>query len=1374
MSGNNPMRKAQIKKDRLFNKLKELNKRYTGDTNVPLSGLGSHEIIVTIENSGYNLSNFSDGITLSKLVENRENIPTLTEISGILSVKQTIHQSSAEIFKIQTHERGNVIISSDSIPENGETELVTQHYHVNDKTEQIFGGDTTFTGNIDISKNNIHVKDISAIDISCSDISATNLYVRGNLIVKGESSKSITIINSTNLDISDNMITLNSGIGDSIDNITTGIIMRRSAQDSSSAFIGWVEDGDYFALGLTDISGSNIERDGGFITEYGTLWVGDISGHDISANNLFITGDVTGNLTGDVTGNASTATKLATARTIGDVSFNGSANIDLPGVNAAGTQNTSGNAATATLASTVTVTHSAATTNFPVVFNDESNALLDDTGTFTYQPSTGTLKATKLTDGTASITSGAVSGVSIISASGNITTSGGIITGSTITDGTLSSSSGTVTGAVALTASGKVQGGSISDGTATLTGGKLTALTEINNGSALTIKGDVTIQDGENDLNIASHDGSNGLQLAGTLVKSSAAELNTLYNVTAGTVTGSKALVVDSIKNIGSLGTVTATTFSGALSGNANTATILETARTIGGVSFNGSVNINLPGVNANQTNASYSWAGNAGTATKLASATTIGGVSFDGSAAIVPQTVTIADEEDTNANRVICFADSNGNKQIKSDGDLTYNPSTGTLTATKLVGALTGGITGDLTGNISGNSTCSGNFTVGGDLTVNGSVTSVSTTNTTITDRLIELGNGTTGTPANDAGIIIERGDQNNAFIGWDESADKFTVGTTTATGSSTGDLSITKGTLVANIEGAVTGDVTGNADTATVWETARTLTLAGDVTGSVSINGSADITLTATVAANSVALGTDTTGNYVKKGATSGNGISGSVDSEGGTFTVTSNATNANTGSTIVWRDTNGNFSAGTITAGLTGNASTATTLETARTIGGVSFNGSANINLPGVNEAGNQNTTGNAATATKIVSIINSDIVQLGATQTLTNKTLTSPTFTGTLNVSGNIIIQDDISCNDICANKIYYSNKFSSFNALPSPSTYHGMFAHVHEGVGAENGKAYYSHSGGWVELADKYSLTKSFTAGDISVNNIFLPANTATTKIKITETGDIDISGNMFAQGQISTTSEANATSTSTGSIIARGGVGITGNLVVGGTLSGSNMVMGISSEGIGVGGTFGSPQYILPLFNDTSGNVLTCQDDGRCIWGPGGGGGGGGGGSSPWTIGSSPTRIYYSDLVAIGAGASGFTGGGDIKLHVAGDAAITKNITAYYSDERLKTFQGKIPNAIKKINQLNGYYFVENELAKSLGYNNDKVQVGVSAQEVEKVLPEIVTQAPIDKKYKTVWYDKLTPLLIEGIKEQQQQIENQQQQIDELKSLINK
>jgi hypothetical protein len=173
----------------------------------------------------------------------------------------------------------------------------------------------------------------------------------------------------------------------------------------------------------------------------------------------------------------------------------------------------------------------------------------------------------------------------------------------------------------------------------------------------------------------------------------------------------------------------------------------------------------------------------------------------------------------------------------------------------------------------------------------------------------------------------------------------------------------------------GTVTAALSGNSTTATALATGRTIGMTGDVVWtSASFDGSGNVTGTATIQANSVALGTDTTGNYVAVGAVSGTGLSGSSSSEGGTFTVTSNATNANTASAIVARDGSGNFAAGTITAALTGNASTATTLQTARTIGGVSFNGAANINLPGVNTTGNQNTsgssascTGNAATAT-----------------------------------------------------------------------------------------------------------------------------------------------------------------------------------------------------------------------------------------------------------------------------------------------------------------------------------------------------------------------------------------------------------------------
>ena len=152
-------------------------------------------------------------------------------------------------------------------------------------------------------------------------------------------------------------------------------------------------------------------------------------------------------------------------------------------------------------------------------------------------------------------------------------------------------------------------------------------------------------------------------------------------------------------------------------------------------------------------------------------------------------------------------------------------------------------------------NLTSSGNLVVGGNLTVNGSTTTVNSTNTTLDDNLLELNSGATSN-ANDTGIIMERGSTgDNAIIAWDESEDKFIVGTTTATASDTGNLSITTGTLVGNIEGNVTGNITGNADTATALATGRTIGMTGDVVWtSASFDGSGNVTGVAALQANTV----------------------------------------------------------------------------------------------------------------------------------------------------------------------------------------------------------------------------------------------------------------------------------------------------------------------------------------------------------------------------------------------------------------------------------------------------------------------------------------------------------------------------------------
>lgn len=88
---------------------------------------------------------------------------------------------------------------------------------------------------------------------------------------------------------------------------------------------------------------------------------------------------------------------------------------------------------------------------------------------------------------------------------------------------------------------------------------------------------------------------------------------------------------------------------------------------------------------------------------------------------------------------------------------------------------------------------------TIGGNLTVNGTTTTLNATNSVVTDNLFELNSGVTSN-ANDSGIIIERGSTgNNALFIWDESADKFALGTTTATADSTGNISYTDAGLIA-----------------------------------------------------------------------------------------------------------------------------------------------------------------------------------------------------------------------------------------------------------------------------------------------------------------------------------------------------------------------------------------------------------------------------------------------------------------------------------------------------------------------------------------------------------------------------------------------
>ena len=110
-------------------------------------------------------------------------------------------------------------------------------------------------------------------------------------------------------------------------------------------------------------------------------------------------------------------------------------------------------------------------------------------------------------------------------------------------------------------------------------------------------------------------------------------------------------------------------------------------------------------------------------------------------------------------------------------------------------------------------------------------------------------------------------------------------------------------------------------------------------------------------------------------------------------------------------------------------------------------------------------------------------------------------------------------------------------------------------------------------------------------------------------------------------------------------------------------------------------------------------------------------------------------------------------------LSVGGDLTATGDITAFASDIRLKTDIEPIQNSLQKVLELNGFTYRFNEKGEELGFDSSKKQVGVSAQEVQSVLPEAVAPAPANEEYLTVKYEKLVPLLIEAIKELKSEIE---------------
>ena len=513
-----------------------------------------------------------------------------------------------------------------------------------------------------------------------------------------------------------------------------------------------------------------------------------------------------------------------------------------------------------------------------------------------------------------------------------------------------------------------------------------------------------------------------------------------------------------------------------ALVGNSSTATALQNARTIGGVSFNGTSNINLAGVN---TAGNQNTSGNSATTTALATARTIGGTSFNGTANIAVGLSATA--------TALATA-----RTIALSGDVTASgvsfDGTGNITLSTTIAANSVALGTDTTGNyvagITGSSneievTNSGgenrtvniglpdNVIISGNLTVNGTTTTTDTNELHVTDPLIKLAKDNTSNSL-DIGFYgqYRASGSANQYAGLfrdQNDSGKFKLfqllqnePTTTVNTSGTG---YAVATLVATIEGNVTGNVTGNTSgtSATVTGAAQTaITSVGTLTAlqvdNININGNT-ISSTAGTHLNIVPL----SGQKIV--------LDNAIVIDAGVVTG---------GTSITSTDFVGDLT-GDVTGNASGNAGTATVLATARTIGGTSFNGSANI------EVGLANTSTVLATSRNFS--VSGDI------------TASAVAFNG----SSNVVLSATIDDNVVGAAQLNISGNGSVGQAILSDGD--GSFSY---GDASKTTEQIQDIVGGMVTSNTETGITVTYEDGDGTLDFVINPAQTTITSLLATD------------------------------------------------------------------------------------------------------------------------------------------------------------------------------------------------------------------------------------------------------------------------------